>query len=82
MLELFDKAYDLTVNLRRSKKAIFEVRVSNSGAPILEREMAPQFFDDRNGPRPHEAAGSEVVFTVFGGLVRVPVVCQARMERY
>ncbi|KAI4282669.1 MAG: hypothetical protein L6R38_002759 [Xanthoria sp. 2 TBL-2021] len=72
MRELCDKAYSLSVLLRRSKKATFQTwAVKNDTivtAPI-EAKVSCQEFD---GPAKAEILGSRVAMTIFGGLVKIP----------
>ena len=72
MGELCDKAYDLSVLMRRSKKATFQVSLVSDETiitPTIEARVTCQTFD---GPSQPEILGSKIAMTIFGGLVKVP----------
>ncbi len=72
MGELCDKAYSLSLLLRRSKKATFQIwsaKAENVVTSLVEAHVSCQEFD---GPAKAEILGSRVVMTIFGGLVKVP----------
>ncbi|KAI4227922.1 MAG: hypothetical protein LQ349_006634 [Xanthoria aureola] len=72
MGELCDKAYSLSLLLRRSKKATFQIwtaKAENVVTGPVEANVSCQEFD---GPAKAEILGSRAVMTIFGGLVKVP----------
>ncbi|KAL8856125.1 MAG: hypothetical protein Q9178_007250 [Gyalolechia marmorata] len=72
MGELCNKAYDLSVLMRRSKKATFQVSRCNDETiitPTIEARVNCQTFD---GPSQPEILGSRIAMTIFGGLLKVP----------
>ncbi|KAL8927111.1 MAG: hypothetical protein Q9172_001533 [Xanthocarpia lactea] len=72
MGELCDKAYDLSVLMRRSKKETFQVLLDNDETiitPTIEARVTCQTFD---GPSQPEILGSKIAMTIFGGLMKIP----------
>ncbi|KAL9577737.1 MAG: hypothetical protein Q9212_006177 [Teloschistes hypoglaucus] len=72
MWELCDKAYDLSLLMRRNKKVSFTTSSFNYGtviSPAIEAEVSCQAFDGRSEP---DVVGSKIVMTIFGGLVKIP----------
>lgn len=73
MRELCDKAYSLSVLLRRSKKATFKISVMKDDTLVtapVEAKVSCQAFD---GPSKPGILGSRVAMTIFGGLLKIPV---------
>ncbi|KAL8671692.1 MAG: hypothetical protein Q9168_003814 [Polycauliona sp. 1 TL-2023] len=72
MHELCDKAYELSVLLRRGKSTTFQVWISEDESvvtPSIEGNVNCQAFVGASQP---DAVGSKVVMTIFGGLVKIP----------
>ena len=72
MGELCDKAYSLSLLLRRSKKATFQIWTAKVDSIVMgpiEANVSCQKFD---GPATAEILGSRVAMTIFGGLVKIP----------
>ena len=76
MLDLCDKAYDLSVLMRKNKKANFQVLTLRSGSEIIETQISPQAFD---GPQPDGLERAKVAFTIFGGLTKHPEDCPGQI---
>ena len=71
MLQLCEKAYQLTLALRRSKSTYTYENIRR-GTVIDEynrSDINPQAYD---GPQSEEPVGATVVFTIFGALVKYP----------
>ncbi|KAI4229405.1 MAG: hypothetical protein L6R36_000859 [Xanthoria steineri] len=72
MRDLCEKAYSLSLLLRRSKKATFQIwtaKVDSIVTGPIEANVSCQEFDR---PATAEILGSRVVMTIFGGLVKIP----------
>ena len=72
MRGLCDKAYSLSLLMRRSKKATFQIWTAKADSILtgpIEVNASCQEFD---GPATAEILGSRVVMTIFGGLVKIP----------
>lgn len=69
MRELCDKAYNLSVLMRRSRKANFRIEMKKPGTTVtsaIEAEINPQYLTGQPG----SIQGSKVAFTIFGGLTK------------
>jgi hypothetical protein len=67
--ELCSKAYDLSEQLRRKKKANYRIDKIRDGTMVtsaVEAKISPQAFE---GP-PSSIQGSKVVVTIFGALTK------------
>ncbi|KAI4096804.1 MAG: hypothetical protein LQ339_006888 [Xanthoria mediterranea] len=72
MRELCDKAYSLSLLLRRSKKATFQIWTAKAETLVTGSVEANASCQEFDGPAKAEILGSRVVMTIFGGLVKVP----------
>ena len=70
--ELCDNAYDLSVLMRKSRRANFSVTCPLEGAAFSARGHQQMLVQDFFGPPPEEFEGTAVVFTIFGGLTKWP----------
>ena len=73
MLELCEKAYRLSVLMRRNGRALFEVETFEpytNVTPSMEARLVCQHFD---GPS-QDITGSKVWMTIFGALTKTPDV--------
>ncbi|KAL9629411.1 MAG: hypothetical protein Q9204_005288 [Flavoplaca sp. TL-2023a] len=70
--ELCDKAYSLSVLMRRNKNATFQIPIMKHDTGVtklVEDKVSCQYFD---GPRKPDILGSRIAITIFGGLVKIP----------
>ncbi|KAL8979282.1 MAG: hypothetical protein Q9205_005343 [Flavoplaca limonia] len=70
--ELCDKAYGLSVLLRRNKKATFQISILKHDTVVttlVEAKVSCQSYD---GPWKPDILGSRIAITIFGGLVKIP----------
>ena len=68
--ELCDKAYDLSVLLRKSRGVTFKVIKLPYGFRITEKTEDQVSLQRYVGRLPQDILGSEVEFTVFGSLTK------------
>lgn len=71
MLQLCEKAYQLTLLLRRSKSRYTYENIKRGTVIDVYNvlDISPQAFD---GPELEEPIGASVAFTIFGALVKYP----------
>ncbi|KAL8995570.1 MAG: hypothetical protein Q9169_004712 [Polycauliona sp. 2 TL-2023] len=70
MRELCDKAYDLSVLLRRSKNTTFQTWIVKDGTVITPENVANLNCQAFVGPSQPDVIGSKVAMTIFGGLIK------------